>query len=160
MGKLELWPCSFVKGHWAFKLFIWLSCKSYEPFSIHINSKWLEWSHTNIDPQVKLIPIDQEWIVYVLADNHIVRFVNIRCFVCHVNSSALTPSTRFHDPKDIQTFLLNQLTSLQKLIILIWYDEWLWKDVEILYFLKDLTHLILSCYFKRVREVIHLLIFI
>ena len=46
-----------------------LRCKSGQTLLMHINPQWLVGRYTNIDPQVKLVAVNKQWICNVLTND-------------------------------------------------------------------------------------------
>lgn len=74
------------------------TCKPGKTFLKHINSHWLIRRHQHVESQVKLMPINQQWIGNIPTDNRSVINTHIINVINDVNTFALGRVSRLHYP--------------------------------------------------------------
>ena len=103
-----------------------LRCKSRQTFLVYVNFKRLVTRDYDIDTQVKLVSVDQQWIGDVLGDDARLVHVDIVDVVDDVDASALTRICWFDNPN-----ILFALMLLQLLIMVVKVAELVWQDVGV-----------------------------
>jgi hypothetical protein len=101
-----------------------LGCKPSQTFLMDIYPQRLITSDTNINSQIKLMTVDQQWVSNILTNNR--RFINIHIIniVYQIDSFALTGVCWLDDPHILFAFVLFQL-----LVMIIKISELLWQNV-------------------------------
>jgi hypothetical protein len=80
--------------------------ESSQSFLMHIHSQRLVRSDTNIDSEVKLVPVYQKWICYVFANYRCFFNVNVIDVIDKINTFTLATVRWFDDPDVFLAFML------------------------------------------------------
>lgn len=103
-----------------------LRCKSRQTFLIDVDFKRLITCDDDIDTQVELVSIDEQWICNVLRDDTRLVHIHIIDVIDDVDASALTGIRWFDNPNILFAFML-----LQLLIMVVKVAELVWQDVGV-----------------------------
>ena len=86
-----------------------LRSKASEAFLEHVNPERLVGSDKDVDAQVELVSIYQQWVGYVAADNAKIVYINIIDIVYQINALSLTTASRLNNPDVFLRVVLPQL---------------------------------------------------
>lgn len=131
-----------------------LRCKPSQTFLMDIYPQRLITSDTNINSQIKLMTVDQQWVSNILTNNR--RFINIHIIniVYQIDSFALTGVCWLDDPHILFAFVLFKF-----LVMIVKISELLWQNVSVrrevkccfakflLHTNSVIAHTVLSCNF-------------
>ena len=142
-----------------------LTCKAGQSFIINIDSPWIHRCDTDIQSQIKLETIDEEWIGNIPADYAILINWHFRDVINYIDTLALWWVLRFDDPHVILLFWSQAMEMRVKVSKLIWENVRIRYDVETFFskFLLHLDHILAKAVFSRefawIREMIDFLVF-
>ena len=93
---------------------IWIlfSSKSNETFSINVNSKRIEAGYNHVEAKIKLISIEEKWIVNVARHNTSFVFVNFFQIASKVYASTTWRSRRFYYPDVVSQWSMSTWLNL------------------------------------------------
>ena len=88
---------------------VWLCGESSESFFVDEDLKRVERGHQYVDPEVKLVAIQQERVLDVALHDHGLAVGHLRDIVDNTDTSTSTLGCRFHDPVIHLTLLVLQV---------------------------------------------------
>ena len=141
-------------------LIVLLGSKSGQAVFIYVQSEWIDRGHRHIDSQVKLVAVDQQRLIDVLADNHLGPLWYLIDVLSDEDALALRGGGRFADPRLVG--LLGH--GVLQLNHLVWEDESVGEEFEMSLAMslshagQVAIHLILAGHLCALGEVVDLLV--
>ena len=71
---------------------------------VDIDSEWIDWSNSNVDAQIKFIPIDEQWLANVLTNDYLSLLGDIVDVLGQKDTLALGRRSWFTDPCHLRFF--------------------------------------------------------
>ena len=139
-----------------------LRCKPGQAFLVDIYPEGVDGSEGDIDPQIPLVAVNQQWVLNVLLDQARGLAGTPRNLIergDYLDSFALTTCLRLQDPKlvPILAHFMLQLLVLLGAVVRGWHEVEVFVSVEGLHARVPLVEAVLARYLVTAREVVNFL---
>ena len=101
-------------------------CEPGQALLVDVDLHWLVAGDEDVDSQIELVTVNQQWVGDVLADDTGLVDIHVVDVINKVNTSALAGVRRLHDPDIFLAFVL-----LQLLIVVVEVAKLVRKDVGV-----------------------------
>ena len=153
----------------AFRLVgrVLLGCKSGQTFFEDVNPQWIDACHEDIDPQIKLVAVDEERVGNIPRNDREIVNIDLCNVINDVNAASSRHVSGLDDPQvALGILILKLLEMIVEVAEFIWDDVGVRKEVKVL-LSKLLLHLVdIQCqfvlprYLEALWKVVDFLVFV